>query len=113
MLTRLLQNNTSNAEVLSAISGIYIAMRKYDKAMAYARRAFEIEKSVESLESLANACNVNGNYEDSAIMYEELTKYNKDEIVYFLCKDAYKNLGLEEEGFGFLKRVLRNILRLR
>ncbi len=107
VLTRLLQNNTSNAEVLSAISGIYIAMRKYDKAMAYARRAFEIEKSVESLESLANACNVNGNYEDSAIMYEELTKYNKDEIVYFLCKDAYKNLGLEEEGIRVLEEGVK------
>lgn len=107
VLPRLLQNNTSNAEVLSAISGIYIAMHRYDKAMAYARRAFDIEKSVESLESLANACNVNGRYEDSAIMYEELTKYRKDEIIYILCKDAYKNLGLEEEGLRVLEEGVK------
>ena len=40
ILVRLLQNNTNNAEILSEISKLYIKMRKDDKAMAYARRAF-------------------------------------------------------------------------
>ena len=103
ILVRLLQNNTNNAEILSEISKLYIRMRKYDKAMAYARRAFELEKSVETLEALANACYVNKNYQDSAIMYEELTKYKKEEIIYYYCQRAYKNLGLEEEGIRVLE----------
>lgn len=109
VLTRLLQNNTSNSEVLSEISKIYIEMRRYDKALIYARHAFELEKNVESLESLANACNVNENYEDSAIMYEELTKYKKEEIVYILCMKAYMNLGLEEEGIRVLEEGVKEI----
>ena len=36
ILVRLLQNNTNNAEILSEISNLYIRMRRYDKAMAYA-----------------------------------------------------------------------------
>lgn len=107
VLVKLLSNNTNNAEILSEISRIYIAMRKYDKAMAYARRAFEIEKSVESLEALANACNINKNYEDSAIMYEELLKYKNDEIIYILCKTAYQNLGLEPEALRILEEGLK------
>lgn len=103
ILVRLLQNNTNNAEILSEISNLYIRMRRYDKAMAYARRAFELEKSVETLEALANACNVNKNYQDAAIMFEELTKYKKEEIIYYYCQRAYKNLGLEEEGIRVLE----------
>ena len=103
ILVRLLQNNTNNAEILSEISNLYIRMRRYDKAMSYARRAFELEKSVETLEALANACNVNKNYQDAAIMFEELTKYKKEEIIYYYCQRAYKNLGLEEEGIRVLE----------
>lgn len=108
VLSKLLQNNTDNTEVLSAISNMYIAMRKYDKAMAYAKRAFEIDKNVETLEAMANACNINKNFEDSAIMYEELLKYKDDEILYVLCNEAYKNLGLEEEGIRILEEGVKH-----
>ena len=109
ILVHLLQNNTNNAEILSEISNLYIMMRKYDKALSYARRAFEIRKDVDTLEALANASNVCKNYQDAAIMFEELTKYKKDEIIYVLCKDAYKNLGLEEEGIRILEEGAREI----
>ena len=130
ILVRLLQNNTNNAEILSEISKLYIRMRKYDKAMGYARRAFELEKSVETLEALANACYVNKNYQDSAIMYEELTKYKKEEIIWLedLIKTAescasselYPLLKREDEKFvtetayenpKFVEDVIRDIVK--
>lgn len=107
VLAKLLEKNTENPEILSVISGIYSAMHKYDKAMSYAKRAFDIEKSVETLEALANACNLNENYEDSAIMYEELLKYKNEEIIYILCKTAYQKLGLEPEALRIMEEGMK------
>jgi tetratricopeptide (TPR) repeat protein len=107
VILKLLQTNPNSVEILTEISKMYSAMHNFGKAIIYAKKVFELEKSVETLELLANANNDVENFQDAAIMYEELLKYKKDDILYYLCKNAYKSFGLEEEGIRILEEGVK------
>lgn len=103
LIYKLVQTGSNDAEVIAEISSMYIKLGQYDKALAYARRAFDLDKCVKTLQSLAEACYLNQEYQDAAIFYEELIKYIPEESTYIMAKNAYKNLGLEEEGIRIME----------
>ena len=107
LILKLLETGFNNSEILSEISKIYTTIRQNEKALRYARRAFELEKSVDSLEALANACFACKEYQDAAIFFEELTKYKPELQNYIFCQKSYAELGLEEEGIRVLEEALK------
>lgn len=107
LILKLLETGFNNSEILSEISKIYTTIRQNEKALRYARRAFELEKSVDSLEALANACFACKEYQDAAIFFEELTKYKPEIRNYIACQKSYAQLGLEEEGIRVLEEALK------
>ena len=78
VILKLLETGYNDPEILSEISKMYSTIKQNEKALRYARRAFELEKSVDTLERLAHACFAQEDYQDSAIFFEELTKYKPE-----------------------------------
>lgn len=107
VILKLLETGHNNAEILSEISKIYLKIKHNEKALRYARRAFEIEKSVDTLEILANTNFKCEEYQDAAIFFEELTKYKPEVENYIHCQKSYSALGLEEEGIRILEEALK------
>lgn len=103
LILKLLETGFNDHKILFVIAEIYKSIKQYKKSLIYARRAFELNKTVDSLENLAYICYSTQEYQDAAIFYEELIKYKPDIKNYINCYESYENLGLEEEG---LKKLI-------
>jgi len=97
------QGNDKNPEILNEVGKLYFKMEIYKKAQQVIQKSFDLEKSVETLELLAEVNDKCENYEDSAIQYEELLKFKDDEKYYLLCASEYNKLGLLEEAVRIYK----------
>lgn len=103
IINKLLEENSTDAELLKEIGILYIGMQNYETACNYIKTSFDKEKSVEVLKLLASINMECGHYEDAAIQYEELTKYEETEEIYAKCIDAYKRLDIYEEAIRIAK----------
>ena len=94
-----------NPQLLYDVGLLFGAMGYFQYALDEINRSFEIEKSVEKLEMLANLNMELFNYSEAAIQYEELTKHIKSRKIYKKCVEAYKRLEYDEEAIRVLKMM--------
>ena len=103
IINKLLEEDSTNPELLKEIGILYIGMQNYETACKFIRNSFDKEKSVEILKLLASVNMQCGHYEDAAIQYEELTKHEDTEEIYARCVEAYKQLDIYEEAIRIAK----------
>lgn len=103
IINKLLEEDSTNPELLKEIGILYIGMQNYETACKFIRSSFDKEKSVEILKLLASVNMQCGHYEDAAIQYEELTKHEDTEEIYARCVEAYKQLDIYEESIRIAK----------
>ena len=103
IISKLLQENSSDSELMLAIGKLYIGMANYNTALNFIKQSFESEKSIDTLKLLANVNMQCQNYEDAAIQFEELTKYEPTEEIYHNTIRAYQELDLYTEAIRMAK----------
>lgn len=103
IIDKLLQISSNDADVLLEIGKLYGGMKNYNYAYEFINKSFELEKSVETLQALANTNYLRGDFASSAIQYEELTKHIEKEEIYIQCRKSYENYGLDEEAIRIAK----------
>ena len=108
VMAKMQQDGSKSSEIYKEFAILFVKMDKLDKAIEAAQKAFETDKCVDTLKLLASTNFICDKYEDAAIQFEELLKYNPDESTYKYCIDSYKNLGLEEEAIRINKQFIEN-----
>lgn len=108
IINRLLKDDSENAELLRHISIFYLRMNNNKAALKMIQKSFDLEKSVETLESLANINYDCSNYADSAIQFEELLKFEPTKENYIKCIEAYKQLDYYEEVIRMCKKAIED-----
>lgn len=106
VINKLIELSDETPEILNEISILYSLMGLFPFSVAFVRRSFEIEKSVNTLRLLAETNFRAGNFEDAAIQYEELTKHIDEESLYFKSAKAYEKLDLYEEALRMLRECV-------
>lgn len=106
VIAKLLEFSGEEPEIYNAICELYLKMDSYDLAFGYVSKSFEKEKSIETLKLLAKTNYTRKNYEDSAIQYEELTKYEDNEATYNYCIQSYEQINLEEEAIRIAQQYV-------
>ena len=102
-INKLLELSEETPEILNEVSILYALMNFFPAAVAFVRKSFDLEKSIRTLNLLAEANYRAGYYEDSAIQFEELTNHIDDEKLYFKSAKSYENIDLYEESIRMLK----------
>ena len=103
IIKKLLQNRGNNPEVLREIGILFYKMGNKEAALTLVKRSFILEKSVKTLQLMAELNLECLNYEDAAIEFEELTKHVEEEEIYGKCIMAYQELGLRSEAVRIAK----------
>ena len=98
VINQMILESGDNPEVMSNVGKLYIVMGRYNLASVYIRRSFDLEKSFETLELLANVNYEAGKYDLSAVEYEELIKHEPREDFYEKCIASYEKLDFYEEA---------------
>lgn len=106
-------DNENKPDILNEVGKLYLNMGIYRKAQELVQKSFDIEKSVETLKLLAKVNNLCGNYEDAAIQYEELIKYEPEESNYLKSASAYNRLGFLEEAIRIYKLYVEKYKNVR
>lgn len=109
IISKLLEEDKNNAELLKEVSILYLKMKNYKAAQFVMKKSFDLEKTVEGLNLLANI-NMNcGNFEDAAIQFEELIKHDPSIEIYNSCIKAYQELNIDEEALRISKQYVEDI----
>lgn len=106
IIKRLLRVNPNDPQILREIGIIFAASSDYRRALKFINKSFELKKSVETLQILADMNGKCENHAEAAVQYEELTKYIDSEEVYSNCVLAYQNLDLYKEAVRIAKLAI-------
>lgn len=109
VISHILETWGKNPDVLNDIARKYFHMHKKDKAITTIKTSFDIQKSVDTLNLMADLNYECNNYEDAAIQYEELTKHKKENFIYRRCISSYTHLELEEEAIRVAKEYIKEM----
>lgn len=99
-------NSKDDPELLRELSIAFSTMGKKDFALKCIQHAFDIEKSVENLKLLAATNEICKHFEDAAIQYEELLRFEDTPAIYYSCINAYKQLDLPPECIRIAKQCI-------
>ena len=103
IINKLLQSRGKNPEILRELGILSIKAGNKDRALAFIKNSFKIDKNVTTLRVLAELNYKIKHYEDAAIEFEELTKHIESEEMYHKCAIAYRELGLRDESLRISK----------
>lgn len=102
-IAQVLMDADEDADAYLEIGKLYIALGNYPIASVYVRKSFDIEKTFEKLELLANVNYKAEKYDLAAIEFEELIKHFQREEFYIYCMKAYEKLDYYEESIRIAK----------
>lgn len=99
-----LQEDESNANVLSAIARVFLETGKADSAVVYAEKAYSIDKKgLETRRIYGMALAYSGNGEKARGIFKEVLAERPDFVI------GYYYLGLIEKGLGLNQEALTNL----
>lgn len=102
-INQVLVNADEDAETYLEIGKLYVVLGNYPIASVYVRKSFDLEKSFETLELLAQVNYHAEKYDMAAIEFEELLKHNPKKEFYELCMKAYEKKDYYEESIRIAK----------
>ena len=97
-INELLNVGEESAELYKNVGMLYIAIGQYPFASVYIRHSFDLEKTFETLELLANTNYKAEKYDLAAVQFEELVKYYPRKEFFKNCIDCYEKLDFYEEA---------------
>ena len=109
IINQLLEKYGNDPQLLFDMSLLLAGTGDYRSALKELNLSFELEKSYEKLEVLAELNMAIYNFSEAAIQYEELIKYKKEEKYYDNCVLAYTNLGFDEEAIRIGEMMVKDL----
>ncbi|MCR5265893.1 MAG: hypothetical protein K6E29_04795 [Cyanobacteria bacterium RUI128] len=92
-----------DADAYLEVGQIYVAFGNYPLASVYVRKSFDLKKSYETLEFLANVNYLAHKFDLAAVEYEELIKRFPKKEFYEHCMKSYEKLDFYEESIRIAK----------